>query len=103
MDPISCSGAVKLLFNDAQNLWAANALILRSSTMFVCGSSQYNHGECESPFIPGGSAMQILVPWKPVVLVWGFAERDDIVWFHCIVAARRKGPLRAKSDRHPVH
>ena len=25
----------------------------------------------EPLFVPGGSAMQILVPWKPVVLVWG--------------------------------
>ena len=22
-------------------------------------------------FVPGGSAMYILVPWKPVILVWG--------------------------------
>jgi hypothetical protein len=35
------------------------------------GISQYNSANCEPLFVPGGSAMQILVPWKPVVLVWG--------------------------------
>ena len=44
------------------------------STMFTekyLGISQYNSANCEPLFVPGGSAMQILVPWKPVVLVWG--------------------------------
>jgi hypothetical protein len=35
------------------------------------GFSQYNGGNCEPLFVPGGSGMYILVPWKPVVLVWG--------------------------------
>ena len=33
--------------------------------------SQYNGGNREPLFVPGGSGMYILVPWKPVVLVWG--------------------------------
>jgi len=33
--------------------------------------SQYNSRNRESLFVPGGSVMRILVPWKPVVLVWG--------------------------------
>src|ERR1700740_2734943 len=33
--------------------------------------SQYNSRNRESLFVPGGSGMYILVPWKPVVLVWG--------------------------------
>ena len=28
-------------------------------------------GNREPLFVPGGSGMYILVPWKPVVLVWG--------------------------------
>src|ERR1700692_3148592 len=35
------------------------------------GVSQYNGGNREPLFVPGGSGMYILVPWKPVVLVWG--------------------------------
>ena len=33
--------------------------------------SQYNRGNREPLFVPGGSGMYILVPWKPVVFVWG--------------------------------
>jgi hypothetical protein len=33
--------------------------------------SQYNSLNSEPLFVPGGSVMRILVPWKPVVLVWG--------------------------------
>ena len=33
--------------------------------------SQYNSRKREPLFVPGGSVMRILVPWKPVVLVWG--------------------------------
>jgi hypothetical protein len=33
--------------------------------------SQYNSRNCEPLFVSGGSVMRILVPWKPVVLVWG--------------------------------
>src|SRR5229473_4563598 len=33
--------------------------------------SQYNSRNREPLFVPGGSVMRILVPWKPVVLVWG--------------------------------
>ena len=33
--------------------------------------SQYNRRNRELLFVPGGSVMRILVPWKPVVLVWG--------------------------------
>jgi hypothetical protein len=33
--------------------------------------SQYNSRNREPLFVPGGSGMYILVPWKPVVLVWG--------------------------------
>ena len=38
---------------------------------FLFSFSQYNGGNCEPLFVPGGFAMWILVPWKPVVLVWG--------------------------------
>src|SRR5229473_4465201 len=33
--------------------------------------SQYNSRNREPLFVPGGSVMRVLVPWKPVVLVWG--------------------------------
>ena len=31
----------------------------------------YYSGNREPIFVPGGAAVYILVPWKPVVLVWG--------------------------------
>src|ERR1700688_435403 len=43
----------------------------RKRFMKSLGFSQYNGGNREPLFVPGGSVMYILVPWKPVVLVWG--------------------------------
>ena len=42
---------------------------------------QYNSRNCEPLFVPGGSAMRILVPWKPVVLVWGLLSGMILVSF----------------------
>ena len=43
--------------------------------------SQYNTLNREPLFVPGGSAMRILVPWKPVVLVWGLLSGMILVSF----------------------
>ena len=44
--------------------------------------------------------MYILVPWKPVVLVWGLLSGMIFCWFRCVFGASRKGPLRARCDHH---
>ena len=56
------------------------------------GVSQYNGGNREPLFIAGGSAMRILVPWKPVVLVWGLLSAM-IFWFRCISVLQGKDPF----------
>jgi hypothetical protein len=43
--------------------------------------SRYNIGNREPLFVPGGSAVYILVPWKPVVLVWGLLSGMILVSF----------------------
>ena len=43
--------------------------------------SKYNGSDLQLIFVPGGSAMRILVPWKPVVLVWGMLSGMILVSF----------------------
>ena len=45
------------------------------------GSRSINRPNCEPLFVPGGSAMHILVPWKLVVLVWGLLSEMILVSF----------------------
>ena len=40
-------------------------------------------------FVPGGSVMRILVPWKPVVLVWGLLSA--MIFFGFVVSSLREG------------
>ena len=55
--------------------------------------SQYNSGNREPLFVPGGSAMQILVPWKPVVLVWGLLSGMILVSFVASSLLQGKDPF----------
>ena len=57
------------------------------------GSSQYNIGNREPLFVPGGSAMYILVPWKPVVLVWGLLSGMILVSFVASSVLQGKDPF----------
>src|ERR1700758_2489045 len=66
------------------------------STMFTekyLGISQYNSANCEPLFVPGGSAMQILVPWKPVVLVWGLLSAMIFFGFVASSVLQGKDPF----------
>ena len=44
--------------------------------------------------------MYILVPWKPVVLVWGLLSGMILVSFVASSLLARKEPLRARCDHH---
>src|ERR1700733_14665740 len=46
------------------------------------------------------SAMYVLVPWKPVVLVWGLLSPMIFFGFVASSVLGRKGPLRARCDYH---
>ena len=47
----------------------------------------------EPLFVPGGSAMYILVPWKPVVLVWGLLSGMILVSFVASSVLQGKDPF----------
>ena len=51
--------------------------------------SQYNSRNREPLFVPGGSVMRILVPWKPVVLVWGLLSA--MIFFGFVVSSLHEG------------
>jgi hypothetical protein len=44
-------------------------------------------------FVPGGSAMLILVPWKPVALVWGLLSGMILVGFVASSLLEGKNPF----------
>ena len=44
-------------------------------------------------FVPGGSAMRILIPWKPVVLVWGLLSGMILVSFVASSLLEGKNPF----------
>src|SRR5437660_11360365 len=54
--------------------------------------SQYNSRNREPLFVPGGSVMRILVPWKPVVLVWGLLRAMIFVGFIASSVLQGKAP-----------
>jgi hypothetical protein len=62
-------------------------------TKRVWGFSQYNDGNLESLFVPGGSGMYVLVPWKPVVLVWGLLSGMILVSFVASSLLQGKNPF----------
>jgi hypothetical protein len=70
--------------------------------MFVksLGFFAHNNGNREPLFVPGGSAMWILIPWKPVVLVWGLLSGMIFFGFVASSVLRGKDPLRARCDDH---
>src|SRR3984885_14622064 len=57
------------------------------------GSSQYNIGNREPLFVLGGSAVYILIPWKPVVLVWGLLSGMILVSFVASSLLEGKNPF----------
>jgi hypothetical protein len=57
------------------------------------GGSQYNGGNREPLFVPGGSGMYILVPWKPVVLVWGLLSAMTFFGFVASSVLEGKDPF----------
>ena len=73
----------------------ANPERRNSGKMFTksLGFSQYNRGNREPFFVPGGSAMHILVPWKPVVLVWGLLSGMILVSFVASSVLQGKDPF----------
>jgi hypothetical protein len=57
----------------------------------VCGSTIAV--DREPHFVRGGSAMLILVPWKPVVLVWGLLSGMILVGFVASSLLEGKNPF----------
>jgi hypothetical protein len=55
--------------------------------------SQYNNRNREPLFVPGGSVMRILVPWKPVVLVWGLLSAMIFFGFVASSVLQGKDPF----------
>jgi len=55
--------------------------------------SQYNSRNREPLFVPGGSVMRILVPWKPVVLVWGLLSAMIFFGFVASSVLQGKDPF----------
>jgi hypothetical protein len=59
----------------------------------VWAFSQYNRGNREPLFVPGGSGMCVLVPWKPVVLVWGLLSAMIFFGFVASSVLQGKDPF----------
>jgi hypothetical protein len=55
--------------------------------------SQYNSRNREPLFVPGGSVMRILVPWKPVALVWGLLSAMIFFGFLASSVLQGKDPF----------
>src|ERR1039458_8263701 len=80
---------------------AENAFAVTTSTIFheKCpGFSQYNSRNCEPLFVLGGSGMYILVPWKPVVLVWGLLSAMIFIGFVASSVLEGKDPFAPRSE-----
>ena len=55
---------------------------------------QYNNSRNREPlFVRGGSVMRILVPWKPVVLVWGLLSAMIFFGFLASSVLQGKDPF----------
>ena len=76
---------------------AENAFMVTTTTMFYEQVSwefrSIITGNREPLFVPGGSAMYILVPWKPVVLVWGLLSGMILVSFVASSLLQGKNPF----------
>jgi hypothetical protein len=97
MDAMSYSRALKGTTQEGSESLAESAFMVTTTTMFLrtgaLGVSQYNCGNREPLFVPGGSAMYILVPWKPVVLVWGLLSGMILVSFVASSLLQGKNPF----------
>ena len=71
--------------------------MLTTTTMFYeqvsWAFSSIIAGNREPFFVPGGSAVYILVPWKPVVLVWGLLSGMILVSFVASSLLQGKNPF----------
>jgi hypothetical protein len=71
--------------------------MVTTTTMFYeQGSWEFRSiitGNRKPLFVPGGSAVYILVPWKPVVLVWGLLSAMILVSFVASSLLERKNPF----------
>jgi hypothetical protein len=81
--------------NFAQTLKEAISPDNHVSAMFTKSlrGSQYNSSNREPLFVPGGSGMYILVPWKPVVLVWGLLSAMIFFGFVASSVLQGKDPF----------
>ena len=84
MDAISYSRALKSLAEGALDGHDEHNIRKKAS-----GVSQYNGGNCQPLFRPRRSAMYILVPWKPVVLVWGLLS--GMIFFGFVASSVLEG------------
>jgi hypothetical protein len=94
-------GAIRLSWHSLPS----RSQLLSEETLARCsqkvwGFSQYNSGNREPLFVPGGPAMQILVPWKPVVLVWGLLSGMIFVGFVASSVLQGKDPFAPGHSPH---
>src|ERR1017187_10791700 len=105
MDAMSYSRALRAQPEKVRNRWrrtrswSQRPRCLRTGAL---GISQYNTGNSEPLFVPGGSAMYILVPWKPVVLVWGLLSGMILVSFVASSLLQGKDPFAPSATKTGV-
>jgi hypothetical protein len=94
---ISYSRALERTTQEDSESLAENAFMVTTTTMFYEQVSRECRsiitGNREPLFVPGGSAMYILVPWKPVVLVWGLLSGMILVSFVASSLLQGKNPF----------
>jgi hypothetical protein len=76
---------------------AQNAFMVTTTTIFYeqvsCELRGIIRGNREPLFVPGGSNVYILVPWKPVVLVWGLLSGMILISFVASSVLQGKDPF----------
>ena len=90
MNQIKTSNAIRLTGQpERRNAGKMFVKSLGFSQYKSLGFSQYNGGNNEPLFVSGGSAMRILIPWKPVVLVWGLLS--GMIFFGFVASSVLQG------------
>ena len=88
---------IRVLCQEGSESLAENPFMVTTTTMFYEQVSwefrSIITGNREPLFVPGGSAMYILVPWKPVVLVWGLLSGMILVSFVASSLLQGKNPF----------
>ena len=96
MDAISYSRALKAATQQSFKSLSETALTVMTSTIsskMCLEVPQYNICNRQGIFVAGGSAMHILVPWKPLVLVWGLLSGMIFVGFVASSVLQGKDPF----------